>query len=68
MQAFLETDSFSGFIRHPAFSTNIMGARPQSFLLTDTDGNLDVDSLAWGVFRKTAEPMLAPAEGDASRA
>ena len=29
MQALLETESFSGFIRHPAFSTEI-GARPQS--------------------------------------
>lgn len=53
MQAFLETDSFSGFIRHPAFSTNIMGARPQSFLLTDKDGNLDVDFV--GKFETLAE-------------
>lgn len=57
MQAFLETDSFSGFIRHAAFSTNIMGARPQSFLLTDTDGNLDVDFV--GKFENLAEDFAA---------
>lgn len=32
-------------------------------------GNLDVDSLAWSIFRRTAEPMLAPpAEGAPARA
>jgi hypothetical protein len=53
MQAFLETDDFSGFIRHPAFSTNIMGARPQSILLTDKAGNLAVDMV--GKFETIAE-------------
>ena len=53
MQAFLETENFSGFIRHPAFSTSIMGARPQSLLLTDKDGNLDVDFV--GKFETLAE-------------
>lgn len=43
MEAFLETDDFSGFLRHPAFSPAIMGARPQSVLLTDENGTLDVD-------------------------
>ena len=32
-------------------------------------GNLDVDSMAWSIFRRTAEPMLAPpAEGAPARA
>jgi hypothetical protein len=43
MKAYLETEDFSGFLRHPAFSTNIMGAQPQSSLLTDKAGNVDVD-------------------------
>lgn len=31
-------------------------------------GNVDVDSLAWAVFRRTAEPMLVPPTGEAARA
>lgn len=53
MQAFIETENFSSFIRHPAFSTGIMGARPQSLLLTDKEGNLDVDFV--GKFENLAE-------------
>jgi hypothetical protein len=43
MQAFLETESFSGFIRHPEFSPAIVGARRQADLLCDREGNLLVD-------------------------
>ena len=53
MQAFLETENFSGFIRHPTFSAGIMGAQPQSLLLTDKEGNLDVDFV--GKFETLAE-------------
>jgi hypothetical protein len=57
MQALLETESFSGFIRHPAFSTEIMGARPQSVLLTDKEGSLDVDFV--GRFETLAEDFAS---------
>jgi hypothetical protein len=57
MQAVLETEDFSGFIRHPAFSTDIIGARPQSVLLTDREGNLDVDFV--GKFETLAEDFAA---------
>jgi hypothetical protein len=53
MQAFLATDDFSGFLRHPAFSSNIFGARPQSLLLTDREDRLSVDFV--GKFETLAE-------------
>jgi Sulfotransferase family len=43
MRAFLETESFSGFIRHPEFSPAIVGARRQTDLLCDREGRLLVD-------------------------
>ena len=57
MQALLETENFSDFIRHPAFSTEIMGARPQSALLTDREGNLAVDFV--GRFETLAEDFAS---------
>jgi hypothetical protein len=60
MKAFLETDDFSGFLRHPAFSTNIMGARPQSSLLSDRPGNLAVDFV--GKFETLAEDFATLAD------
>jgi Sulfotransferase family len=53
MKPFLETDDFSGFIRHPEFSTKLMGARPQAFQLSDREGNLAVDFV--GRFETLAE-------------
>jgi hypothetical protein len=42
IMAFRETDSFSGFIRHPALSA-AAGMQPQSEFLCDGDGKLLVD-------------------------
>jgi hypothetical protein len=43
MQAYMETGSFSEFIRHPKFSPSHGGTRRQADLLCDTDGRLMVD-------------------------
>jgi hypothetical protein len=43
MQAYLETTSFSEFIRHPKFSPSYLGIRPQADMLCDEDGRLLID-------------------------
>jgi hypothetical protein len=43
VQAYLETASFSEFIRHPKFSPAVVGARRQSDILCDRDGRLLMD-------------------------
>jgi hypothetical protein len=43
MQAYLETSSFSEFIRHPRFGPSVIGARRQSDALCDENGRLLVD-------------------------
>jgi hypothetical protein len=43
MQAYLESASFSEFIRHPKFSPTLLGTRRQSDMLCDEDGRLLVD-------------------------
>jgi hypothetical protein len=53
MEAYLETDDFSGFLRHPAFSPGITGARPQADLLTHVDGSPAMDMV--GKFETLAE-------------
>lgn len=53
MKPFIETSSFSEFIRHPEFTINLMGARPQSFQLSDKEGALGVDFV--GKFETIAE-------------
>ena len=60
MKPFLETEDFSGFLRHPDFSTNLMGARPQAFQLTDRDGALAVDFV--GRFETLAEDFATLAD------
>ena len=45
MQAYLETSSFSEFIRHPQFSPAIFGARRQSDILCDGEGRMLVDEV-----------------------
>jgi hypothetical protein len=52
VRAFLATDSFSSFIRHP-FLANEGGMRPQSDFLCDVDGTLLVDFV--GRFEKLQE-------------
>lgn len=53
MQAYLETSSFSEFIRHPKFSPAIFGARRQSDILSDGAGRLLVDRV--GKFESLGE-------------
>jgi hypothetical protein len=60
MTPFLETSDFSGFLRHPAFSTNLMGARPQAFQLSDRAGDLAVDFV--GRFETLAEDFAVLAD------
>ena len=43
MQAYLESASFSEFIRHPKFGPAFMGSRRQADSLCDTDGRLMMD-------------------------
>lgn len=53
MQAYRETASFSEFIRHPAFSPAMFGARRQSDILCDRDGRLLMDMV--GKYETLAE-------------
>jgi hypothetical protein len=52
--AFRESDSFSGFIRHPALSAAV-GMQPRSEFLCDSDGRLLVDVV--GKFERLNEDM-----------
>jgi hypothetical protein len=53
MTAYLETRSFSGFIRHPNFSTEKIATRTQFSILSDPDRTLMVDFV--GRFENLAE-------------
>jgi hypothetical protein len=57
MQAYLETRTFSEFIRHPAFGPTVVGARPQADILCDHDGRLMVDVV--GRYERLQEDFAA---------
>lgn len=60
MTPFLESDDFSGFLRHPGFSRDLMGARPQSFQLSGADDALAVDFV--GKFETLGEDFAVLAD------